>query len=106
MGTINEINGNFIGNATLGHGGAIKNAKEIKNIAGDFIANSAEKRGGAIYNDLNKTIGSISGDLLGTRLSNTVAPFLAITELYLAKSAAISLTIMPNRAARYIRLAT
>lgn len=64
MGIIGEVNGNFIGNATLGNGGAIKNHKEIGRITGDFIGNSAGKNGGAIYNELNKTVGLITGDFI------------------------------------------
>ncbi|MFI3243343.1 MAG: hypothetical protein R3Y56_03720 [Akkermansia sp.] len=71
-GTINNINGSFIGNYIDGpqeaYGGAISNnSSTIGEINGDFIGNyinaSTTGQGGAIFND--GTISEVNGDFIG-----------------------------------------
>ncbi|MFV0627250.1 MAG: hypothetical protein ACK5N8_07880, partial [Alphaproteobacteria bacterium] len=77
---IDSITGSFIENNTLSdayeaHGGAIENRGIINNLNGHFIQNYASSNnaayGGAIYNNVNSTIGNITGDFIGNYVSST-----------------------------------
>ena len=61
--TIDSITGDFIGNSSSCSAGAIYNSGTIGNIIGNFIRNTASYGGGAIHN--YGKIGDIKGDFIG-----------------------------------------